>query len=210
MNINISFNTISHGFGAVLAVIGVVILLTNAASFTHTVVYGIYGLSLIGLYLASTAYHGLICKTKKSRNLLVKIDKTAIGLLIAGTTTPIGVLVLDGSTAMIFTGILWIGSIILGVLYFMPVVVPRSINVCIYLGMGWFSMILLGPLYAHLKVNGLLWLMAGGIFYSVGAAVYFFKWPVLHDNHFRSHELWHVLCLLGSIAHYILIYFYTV
>jgi hemolysin III len=197
------WNVITHAFGLFLS-IGALSLLVVFSSLNgtvwHIVSYSIYGASLVILYFASTVYHAA-----KKPSLKIKLnvfDHAAIFVLIAGTYTPFLLVTLRGPWGWTLFGIQWglaIAGIILKLFY-----TGRfdKLSTLVYLAMGWLVVIAIYPLVINLALGGLLWLLAGGIFYSVGAG--FYLWHKLPYNH----AIFHVFVLLGSISHFFSVFFY--
>lgn len=197
-------NVISHGIGLVLSVIALVLLVVYASKYGnvwHMVSFSIYGASLIVLYSASTFYHYV--QNPKLRHRLNIFDHAAIYVLIAGTYTPFTLVVLDG----------WVGWTIFGVswgLAFTGIILKLfftgkydKISTIAYVLMGWLIVFAMKPLVNNLPFEGLMWLLSGGVFYSVGALLYSLK--KLKYNH----AIFHIFVLLGSFSHFIAVFFYV-
>ena len=205
------WSAITHGFGAVVALIGLVCLLVHAntlnAGTWHMVSLTIYGLSMVVLYTASTLYHSLNTSVKW-RIALRKCDHSCIYFLIAGSYTPICLIALRPHTAWgwILFGIVW-GLTVAGlVLSAVWITTPRWLTSGIYLFMGWIAVFALVPLSQVLSTTGFALLFGGGLFYTVGGILYALKWPGRNNPRFGCHEIFHVFILLGSITHYIMMY----
>lgn len=197
-------NSISHLAGAILALIGVVILMVQVAetgSVWKIVSFSIYGASLFFLYLVSTLYHSLIGRRKSIFRLL---DHQAIYLLIAGTYTPFTLITLNGLVGWWLFSAIWamaVFGIILDVVHESK---QRIVPVVIYLVMGWLALLTLEPLLATLPPEGFRWLLTGGVLYSLG--VIFF---ILNHWYPWAHFIWHLFVLAGSICHYFAILLYV-
>lgn len=197
------FNSLSHMIGAIAALAGAAVLVVLAAhdgDVRKVVAFSVYGLSLFFLYLMSTLYHGLRGRAKAVFRVL---DHQAIYLLIAGTYTPFALLTLRGTVGWWLFGAIW-GMAAIGML--LDVLQRngrRIIPVIIYLAMGWLVVLALDPLLAALPVQGMRWLVAGGIFYTSGVVFY----AVDHRYHW-AHGVWHMFVLAGSVSHYFAILFY--
>jgi len=198
------FNVISHAIGLVLSIVGLVLLVVYASiygSAWHIVSFSIYGASLIVLYLASTFYH--YSQSPKLRHRLNIFDHSAIYVLIAGTYTPFTLVVLNGWVGWTIFGVSW-GLAIAGIilkLFFTGKY--DKISTFAYVLMGWVVIFAIKPLVENLPFEGLMWLLAGGIFYTVGAVLYSIK--KLKYNH----AIFHIFVLLGSFAHFIAVFFYV-
>ena len=204
MNRDEKFNSISHLIGAVLALAGLAVLVVFASlkgDPWKIVSFSIYGTTLFALYLFSTLYHSFQGKTK---DLFQKIDHTAIYLLIAGTYTPFTLVSMRGAWGWTIFGIVW-GLAIAGIIQELALKTKhRMLSVVIYLVMGWVIVIAIRPLMKVLPVWGMAWLVAGGLFYSIG--VIFF---VLDKRVNHGHGIFHVFVLAGSISHYIAVLWYV-
>lgn len=191
------FNSISHLVGAVLALIGVTVMVTLASTeggALRIASLSIYGVTLFLLYLSSTLYHSFKGRAKRVFRIL---DHDAIYLLIAGTYTPFTLLVLKGATGWWMFSAVW-GLALIGILLdSLPGKRPRIFSLLIYLGMGWLVLFALNPLIAALPPAGFKALLAGGLFYTVGIIFY-----VLDDRYPWCHGIWHLFVLAGSVSHY--------
>lgn len=199
-------SALSHLLGFGLAVIGAIILLSRAhtaGGTLYTVTFTVFGTSMILLYLASTGYHWLNL-SERGNLILRKLDHSMIYVLIAGSYTPLCVIVLHGIWGTGLLVAIWaiaLGGILLTLFYFQA---PRWLTTAIYIFMGWLLVAALAPLLHELPLAGFLWLLAGGIFYTIGAVIYGLKRPRLPFKEFSFHEVFHVFVLLGSACHYLL------
>jgi len=191
-------NAITHAVGAVLAMAGLAVMVTLASlhgSPRRVVSYSIYGATLVLLYSASTAYHGI--QLPRVKHLLRILDHIAIYLLIAGTYTPFALISLRGAWGWSLLGIIW-GLAVSGIVFkcFFTGLFLRTSTV-IYLGMGWLALVAVRQLLAHLPTNGLILLFAGGLCYSAGVLFFAFdyKWRF-------NHAIWHLFVLAGSACHF--------
>lgn len=205
------WSAITHGLGIALGVVATVLLLIRAAGRGMgpwaASAFSIYGASMIALYTASTLYHCLRTGVK-GRLALRKLDHCSIYLLIAGTYTPLCLLPLRqaGGWGWSLFGVIW-GLALAGiVMTLFWVNSPRWVTSGIYLFMGWLAVIALYPLWRVLGGEGLFWLLLGGVLYTIGGVLYALKWPGRDNPHFGCHEIFHVFILLGSVAHFVLMY----
>jgi hemolysin III len=197
------FNSISHLVGAVLALIGVALLVTFAGmqgGALRIISFSVYGATLFLLYLFSTLYHSLRGSAKRVFQVL---DHDAIYLLIAGTYTPFSLLALQGRAGWWMFGAIWTLAGIGILIDSLPQKGRRIFPVIIYLTMGWLILLALGPLVAALPWAGLLGLVAGGLFYTSGMIFY-----ALDSRFTWAHGVWHLFVLAGSISHYLTILMY--
>lgn len=207
------FNALSHLFGAILSIIGIVFLLIKAekidASLLSVASLLIFGISMTLLYLASASYH-----TIKGKDTLIyffrKIDHSMIFLLIAGTYAPFCLIALKGNTGYVLFTIVS-GLAILGVLFKMVwFACPRWVSTALYIGMGWIIVILAVPLAKVIGSGGMLFLILGGVFYTIGGVIYGVKPKISFIRKLGFHEIFHVFILLGSLCHFVSIYVYTI
>jgi hemolysin III len=197
-------NAITHGIGAVLAIIGAIALIaaSTRGSTRLVVSCGVFSITLVLVYLCSTLYHSLVLT--RARHVFHILDHSAIYLLIAGTYTPFALVTLHGPLGWTIFGIQW-GLAVAGVI-FKSFAVDRFevASALVYLAQGWLVAIAVVPLVHALGWHGLLWLGAGGVAYTLG--IIFFALDRLR----YFHALWHLFVLAGSVAHYFAILFYIV
>lgn len=200
-------NTITHLVGAVLAFIALIIMILNALvknNVTYLLGGAIFGLSMIFLYTASSVYHG-VKASPSTIKVLRKFDHAMIFVLIAGTYTPICLTVLKGPIGLILLILIWtlaIGGTI-SKLFFMNM--PRWLSAGMYLFLGWLSLFFIVPIYKALPIEGFLWLVIGGVLYTVGSLFYASKSQKINIVGFGFHEIFHLFIMAGSFSHFILI-----
>lgn len=202
------WSAITHGAGALLSVVGTAALLVRAIQLGHpaeVLLFLIYGLSMVGLYTASTLYHCLNVSVP-GRIALRKYDHCSIYLLIAGSYTPICLTALRNSGGPLLLSCIWTLAAAGLVLTIAKLGIPRWLTSTIYLIMGWLAIFAIVPLYRALPTAGFVWLLAGGLSYTVGGVLYAVKWPGRNNPRFGCHEIFHLFILLGSIFHFILMY----
>lgn len=200
----------SHLFGAILSIAGLVLLIVFAALYSNEkgwdiTSFSIFGAALILLYTFSSLYH-LLNVGEKATTVLRKFDHIMIYILIAASYTPICLGPLRGPWGWSIFGVVWCLAILGTILTAVWINAPRWLTTGIYLGMGWTVLIAIYPLiqtFASLNALGSLWwLVAGGIFYTIGAIIYGLKWPHLKNRYFGFHEIFHIFILLGSFCQY--------
>lgn len=202
-------NAISHFSGALLAVAGLVLMvrysIINGNSW-HVVSTSVFGASMILLYLSSTLTH--ILPMGRAKDIFFNFDRIAIYLLIAGTYTPIALLTLNGPMGWVIFGIEW-GLAIVGTV--MILTRPGDFNsgvstfyVVSYAVMGWLILIAIVPVMNRLPLMGSLWILIGGLCYTLG--ILFFKVIRFPYHHF----VWHILVLAGTISHFFAVFFYMI
>ena len=197
-------NSLTHLLGAVVALAGLVVLLVFASlkgDVWRIVSFSIYGTTLFLLYLFSTLYHS----TKGSlKPFFKKLDHIGIYLLIAGSYTPFVLVSLNGAWGWSLFGVIWGLAIIGIVLDCFSSDERRIMQLIIYVVMGWIALIAIQPLIKSLSLAGFLWLLGGGLFYSVGIAFY-----IIDLKKYHFHGIWHIFVLSGSITHYFTIMYYV-
>ncbi len=198
------WNVITHAIGLVLSIIALVLLIIHASTHgttKHIVSFTIFGASLILLYSASTFYH--YTQNPELRKKLNILDHASIYVLIAGTYTPFTLVTLKGWLGWTIFGVTWGIAIIGIVLKLFYTGRFEKLSTIAYVAMGWIIIFAIKPLIASLPLNGLYWLVAGGVFYTVGAILY--SIPKLKYNH----VIFHVFVLLGSFSHFMAVYYYV-
>lgn len=205
------WSAITHGVGAVLAVVGTVFLLIRSSLMGldgwHMAAFAIYGVSMICLYTASTLYHCLNTAVA-GRLALRKLDHCSIALLIAGSYTPICLTALrsQGAWGWSIFGVVWAMALASCCLSLLWISSPRWLTSGVYLLMGWVAVFALYPLSRVLPAEGFFWLVLGGLLYTAGGVLYAVKWPGRDNPRFGCHEVFHLFILAGSVCHYIMMY----
>ncbi|MFP3156136.1 hemolysin III family protein [Lachnospiraceae bacterium ZAX-1] len=206
-------SSITHFIGMLMAVFASLPLLIKASSqpdYVHVASLAIFIVSMILLYGASATYHAFNL-TEKTNKLLRKIDHMMIFVLIAGTYTPICVIVLGKPLGYSLLSLVW-GIALLGILIkAFWITCPKWFSSVLYIAMGWVCVLAFTQLINSLSLQAFLWLLAGGIIYTVGGVIYALKLPVFNLKHksFGSHEIFHLFVLGGSVCHFIMMYFFV-
>jgi len=201
-------SALTHATGALLAAIGLVVLLRAGAGDPWRLAsFAVFGVSLIALYTASAVYHWLRL-SEPATAVLRRVDHTMIFVLIAGTYTPLCLGPLRGPWGWSLFGVVW-GVAAAGLLMkLFWLQAPRWLSTGVYVVMGWLVVVATAPLLRAVPAGGLAWLLAGGLFYTAGAVVYALKWPGRRARVFGFHELFHLLVLAGSLSHFWVVYRY--
>ncbi len=197
-------NGITHLIGAILSAVGLVALMVaavNSGSLKVAVAFAIFGTSLVLMYTASALYHSLPL-SPRGLQIFRRVDHVMIYVLIAGTYTPICLVMLPGrlGTALLIT--VWSIAALGTIQKVAWIDAPQWLSTGLYLGMGWIAVLVVPGLLSSAPAGFIWWLVAGGLLYSVGAVVYGTKWPELKPGVFGSHELWHLFVMAGSFSHY--------
>ena len=196
-------NALTHLFGAVLSLIGTIFLLNFtdiSLSTTAIVSIIIFGMSLVALYTTSGIYH-LVHTTDAILLKLKKLDHSMIFVLIAGSYTPFCMLSLTGAWKWSIIITVWSLAIIGIILKICWINMPRWLSTGFYIGMGWIALFALKPLYDSLSLGGFIYLLLGGLMYTIGGIIYGSKKPNISPN-FGFHEIFHIFVMLGSACHY--------
>lgn len=202
-------NAISHLAGAALATAGLVLMIvysTIRGDTWHIVTTSVFGATMILLYLSSGLMHAL--KAGKLKRIFLNLDRIAIFLLIAGTYTPLTLVVLRGPVGWVLFGLEWAIAIAGIILTFTPL--AKSDNrvnyffVAMYLVMGWLLIVAIVPVSRSLSAMGIIWIAIGAFCYSIGVVFY-------SKAKFRYHHLvWHLLVIAGSLSHFFAIFFHVI
>jgi len=198
-------NAISHGIGALLSIAGLAVLVSYAALYGdawHIVSTSIFGATLVLLYAASTVYHSVWHHPTK--RILQRLDHSAIFLLIAGTYTPFALVNMRGPWGWTLFGIVWSMALLGIALQLFPRQRSERLSLILYLGMGWMAVAAIKPFLQGVETGGLILLLIGGLFYSLG--VIFYVWQRLSYHH----AIWHGFVLAGSTFHFFAVLFYVV
>ena len=199
------WSAITHGTGIVLAVLGTLLLLLRTNTPLQFAAFGIYGASMTLLYTASTLYHCLRTGLD-GRRMLRKFDHCSICLLIAGSYTPICLTSLATGCGHALLTTVWLFALLGILLSIVWINAPRWLSSAVYLCMGWLVVFVIVPVARALSAQGLIWLVLGGVMYSVGGVLYAVKWPGRNNPRFGCHEIFHVFILLGTLGQYVTIY----
>lgn len=206
-------SAITHFIGMMMAVFATIPLLVKTAMEANTISLAsmsVFMLSMILLYGASATYHS-INVSQKIITIFRKIDHMMIFVLIAGSYTPVCLIVLGGRLGYTLLTVVW-GIAIAGMtIKAFWITCPKWFSSIIYIAMGWVCLGVFGPLWHTLPATAFLWLLAGGIIYTAGGIIYALKLPIFNSRHayFGSHEIFHLFVMGGSICHFIFMYLYV-
>lgn len=197
-------NVLVCSLGLALSIAGLVVLIVSSSlhgDAWQVVSFCLYGVSLIALFTASLVFHAVWGPVKRAFEV---VDQSAIYLLIAGTYMPFTLVTLRGVLGWSMFGVIW-GMALVGILmtWLVPAEKLKLFSSLSYLAMGWLIVIGAQPLLERLPMAGILWLVAGGLLYSVGVPLFFFRQKPY------AHTVWHLFVLAGAICHYIVIQFYV-
>ncbi len=203
-------NGFTHFVGIILSIVGMILLINLSLQPykpLHFFSFSVFGISMILLYTTSTLYHWLKLSEAGVKKLR-KADHIMIFIYIAATYTPVCIVALRGSFGWGMFAVIWLVALggILIKLFWMNA--PRWVSTVIYLLMGWLAVVIIYPLINVLQLDALLWLLIGGLFYTVGAVIYAIKKPDPYPGVLGFHEIFHLFVLLGTFSHFWLMYNY--
>ena len=203
-------SALTHFIGALISFFAVSLLVARAsaeATTLHVIAFTMFGISLVCLYLASAIYH-TIDRPKRLNGILKRIDHMMIFVLIAGTYTPVCLIPLKGMWGWTLFAIIWSVAIIGIIIKAVWINAPRMLSTGIYILMGWLVVIAFGPLLNSLSTSAFIWLLMGGVVYTLGGVIYATKWSKLNFKSFGFHDIFHLFVMGGSLCHFVLMYFY--
>ena len=206
-------SAITHFIAMMMAVFAAVPLLIKAgiqSGQENLLAMAIFMGSMILLYGASATYHS-VDLTGRSLRIFRKLDHMMIFVLIAGSYTPVCLIVLGGKLGYTLLALVW-GIAAVGMLIkAFWITCPKWFSSIIYIAMGWVCVLVFGPLLNTLSTPAFLWLVGGGIIYTIGGVIYALKLPIFNSKHksFGSHEVFHLFVMGGSICHFIFMYLYV-
>lgn len=204
-------SALTHLGGAVFGIIGTALLIYNSRNSNSAVTIAaflIFGISMVLLYSTSTIYHFIDKSRQRAKLIMRKLDHIMIFVFVAGSYTPVCLLVLSNSIGYRLLAIVWSITLIGVVIKLCWITAPNWVSSVLYISMGWMAVSVLSPLVNSMHSAGMFWLMAGGIFYTIGGVIYGLKRPNISKNYFGFHELFHIFVLAGSLCHYVMMYFY--
>ena len=206
-------SALTHFIAMLLALCAAVPLLVRAA--VHSGVKSltamtVFMISMVLLYAASTIYHSVNCSGRVLR-IFRKMDHMMIFILIAGTYTPVCLLTLPKPSGLMLLAAVW-GIALVGIfIKGFWITCPKWFSSTIYIAMGWLCVLAMVPLVQTLPTAAFVWLVAGGVIYTIGGVIYALKLPLFNEKHefFGSHEIFHLFVMAGSFCHFIFMYCYV-
>lgn len=204
-NLRDPISALTHLAFAIISLIGIVyLIIVNQGDTIREISLVVYGIGLVSLFTASGVYHSY---TGDPNTLLWlrKWDHSAIYLLIAGTYTPLCLIVFTGFWKWGLFAIVWSMAFIGITVKLFVINAPRWVTAGVYLLMGWISIFAIKEMLAMLTWPVLFWLLLGGLFYTIGAIIYITKKMDFVPGIFGFHEVWHIFVILGAASHFVLI-----
>lgn len=209
---NEGFNTISHIVASAIAIAGLVLLIVFSAlqgKAVHIISFSLYGASVFISMSLSSILHFFLWK-KKYYKIFGILDHSAIYILIAGTYTPFCLVVVRGPLGWSIFGVIWglaLINIVIKAIFFTKI--PKWFSIAGYLVMGWISVSLIFNIYKELGFISILFMLLGGMMYSVGAFIFLRQKPNPFPGKFASHEIWHLMVLLGNIFFLLIMFLFV-
>ena len=193
------FNSLTHLLGTIAALIGLILLIRQETDPWKLLSFSIFGGTMVLLYAISTVYHAMRGRVKR---IMQKLDHLAIYILIAGTYAPFTLVTLRNDWGWPAFSVVWLLAIVGIIIDLQPNPTGRrKLPIVIYLLMGWMALLLAKPLLDNLPLIGFVWLVCGGLSYTLGLLFYGF------DERVRFfHAIWHMFVLAGSFFHYLTVY----
>ena len=206
-------SAITHFIGMMMAIVAAAPLLVKAAldaDMTALVAMTVFIGSMVALYGASAVYHSVTVK-ENILKVFRKLDHMMIFVLIAGSYTPVCLVVLGGRMGYTLLAVVWGIAVVGMVVKACWITCPKWFSSLVYIAMGWVCLAVFGTLWNTLPHSAFLWLLAGGIVYTAGGVIYALKLPIFNARHkyFGSHEIFHLLVMGGSICHFVFMYLYV-
>jgi hemolysin III len=198
-----------HQWAFFVSVIGGVVLVVAAPAGRATLATGIYAVSVSALFGVSALYHRITWVSAEARRWMRRLDHTMIFFLIAGTYTPFGLLVLDGTLATAILCAVWGGALAGVVLNLVWIDSPKWVTAVVYVAVGWVAIVAFPELTSELGVMAIVLLALGGVLYTLGAVVYARKKPDPSPAVFGYHEIFHALVIAAAALQYAVIAFYV-
>lgn len=206
-------SAITHFIGMMMAIIAATPLMAKAAADADQIVFialAVFIGSMVALYGASALYHSVTVKDSILK-IFRKLDHMMIFVLIAGSYTPVCLVILGDRRGYTLLAAVWSIAIAGMLIKMCWITCPKWFSSILYIAMGWACLAVFGTLWNTLSTGAFLWLLAGGIFYTVGGVIYALKLPVFNAKHknFGSHEIFHLFVMGGSVCHFIFMYLYV-
>ena len=206
-------SAITHFIGMMMAIVAAAPLLVKAAldaDMTALVAMTVFIGSMVALYGASAVYHSVTVQ-ENILKVFRKLDHMMIFVLIAGSYTPVCLVVLGGRMGYTLLAVVWGIAVVGMVVKACWITCPKWFSSLVYIAMGWVCLAVFGTLWNTLPHSAFLWLLAGGIVYTAGGVIYALKLPIFNARHkyFGSHEIFHLFVMGGSICHFVFMYLYV-
>lgn len=206
-------SSITHLIGGALSILALLLLIFKQVFTGHIQVNLLvstimFGTSMILLYFTSGIYHAINAKKEKAVLLMKKVDHSMIYVLIAGSYSPFCLYVLPKSTGIPVFVIMWVIAVLGISMKILWINMPRKLSSALYIAMGWVAIFVIKDLYINLDARAFFLLVLGGILYTIGGVIYAVKRPNLKVWNF--HDIFHIFIMLGSLAHFLLVFIFLI
>lgn len=198
-------SSLTHLAGALLACAGTIKLSVSAFTADGAAALAsvlVFGISMVLLYSASSVYHWSCAIQAKAAGILQRLDHMAIFMLIAGTYTPICVMMLGWPVGYVMLALVWSAALLGLIMKVFWMHAPVWLSCSLYVAMGWIAAFFIVPIIHALSWGSLAWLVAGGLLYTAGAVIFGMERPRIKLSWFGPHELFHLFVMGGSLCHY--------
>jgi len=209
-NLREPMNGFTHFIGIIFAITATILLVApslNPYKPNHFFSFSVFGFGMILLYTISTLYHWLKLSDESIKKLR-KADHIMIFIYIAATYTPVCIIALNGTLGWGLLIAVWLVASVGIIIKTFWMNAPRWLSTFIYILMGWLAVIVIYPLVNAVQIEAIIWLLIGGLFYTIGAVIYALKKPDPYPGVLGFHEIFHILVLLGTFSHFWMIYKY--
>jgi hemolysin III len=197
-----------HGAAGLAAAAGAALLTMRASEGQHAIAGLVFGLSLMAMFTVSAIYHAVDWR-QSAKTFLQRLDHSMIFLVVAGTFTPFGVVLLDDPLRLILLTLLW-GTALVGItLKFVLPRVKTGLSIGLQHAMGWSSLAAVPVIWQKIGAGAVAMILAGGVFYTAGTIMFAMKRPRLFPRVFSYHELFHVMVIVGSAFHFLAILWFV-
>jgi len=203
------FNTYSHAFGALVALVGTILLIIDSTidPVSNKIAFIIYGVTVLLMFGSSALYHS-VRVTFKTEEFFRLLDHIMIYLVIAGSYTPISAIALEGNWRLGMLLGVWIFAVAGILKKILWLNAPRWLSTGLYLLMGWIAVLIFPQIWDVVPKGFSFWIIIGGLFYTVGAIIYGLQKPNPAPKWFGYHGIWHLFVLGGAFSHFWAIYYY--
>lgn len=206
-------NGLTHFIGAILSILALVAMLIKVYETEGTAVtlgsVLFFGISMILLYSASAMYHSIIANDRVIK-MLKRLDHSMIFILITGSYAPFCLIALSGKVGFNLFMAVTICAVIGIAFKLCWVTCPRWLSSTMYIGIGWFAIVVIYPMAQVLPAAGLIWLITGGLMYTIGGVIYALKSEKIKLWLFGRHEIFHIFIMLGTLCHFICVFSYII
>lgn len=202
------YNTLISSMGAVLTLVGIMHLLWRSYAIQsplHAAGFAVYGLGVLSVFVTSALHHGFN-GSPRTNHVLRQLDYFAVFAMIAGTFTPLCLLLVKGSLGFWVLALVWTLAVLGIASKAIFPGLPKWVTVAMTVGLGWLALLIVKPLYAVVQVQGLVPLVVGGLLFTVGGLIFAMEKPNPFPGRFGFHEIWHCFVVAGAASHFSIMY----